>query len=235
MRNFKNLNSGHGDNYTPKKKSPYVRSSFSQVSKNVSQEQQKVIIWSLLHIATLFCLVLGIFYGQEYMKMPDKVVIVDNAGNIYRGYSNNVICHKTVEDTAKRCAFAFLDRSYEHSYNQLCEALFGRTAQKSLQSIIRKSENEFTSQKIRQIPIIEKVEILPLKSTPGQCLAFVHGKLYRTGIYMRIPYSQKLNFSLGLRLIRSPKEKDFPLRVLRMTYEENSIYDNKINREDKKK
>ena len=39
-------------------------------------------------------------------------------------------------------------------------------------------------------------------------------------------------FTLGLRLVRSPDEKAFPLRVLRMTYEEKSIFDNKTTGED---
>ena len=76
------------------------------------------------------------------------------------------------------------------------------------------------------------MELLPLSDAPGQCLAFVYGTLHRTGVYMKIPYSQKLKFTLGLRLVRSPDEKAFPLRVLRMTYEEKSIFDNKTAGQD---
>lgn len=201
-------------------------------AKQVLREQRCVIRWSLLHIATAVCLIVGIYYGREYMRMPDRVIVVDEAGSIYRGSSENVLCKKTADNIARRCAFAFLARSFEHDHWQLCEALFGRSAQKSLSDIIRKSKDEFTEQKIRQLPEIRKVELLPLSDAPGQCLAFVYGTLHRTGVYMKIPYSQKLKFTLGLRLVRSPDEKAFPLRVLRMTYEEKTIFDNKTTGED---
>ncbi len=201
-------------------------------AKQVIREQRSVIRWSLLHIATAVCLIVGIYYGREYMRMPDRVIVVDEAGSIYRGSSENVLCKETAENIARRCAFAFLDRSFEHDHWQLCEALFGRSAQKALSDIIRKSKDEFTEQKIRQLPEIRKVELLPLSDAPGQCLAFVYGTLHRTGVYMKIPYSQKLKFTLGLRLVRSPEEKAFPLRVLRMTYEEKSIFDNKTTGQD---
>lgn len=201
-------------------------------TEQVLREQRSVIRWSLLHIATAVCLIVGIYYGREYMRMPDRVIVVDGAGSIYRGSSENVLCKETAENIARRCAFAFLDRSFEHDHWQLCEALFGRSAQKSLSDIIRKSKDEFTEQKIRQLPEIRKVELLPLSDAPGQCLAFVYGTLHRTGVYMKIPYSQKLKFTLGLRLVRSPDEKAFPLRVLRMTYEEKTIFDNKTTGED---
>ena len=227
------FNSGHGvHQHTPNNPNFHVRSSFSPPQKQVLREQRCVIRWSLLHIATAVCLIVGIYYGHEYMRMPDRVIVVDEAGSIYRGSSENVLCKETAENIARRCAFAFLDRSFEHDHWQLCEALFGRSAQKSLSDIIRKSKDEFTEQKIRQLPEIRKVELLPLSDAPGQCLAFVYGMLHRTGVYMKIPYSQKLKFTLGLRLVRSPDEKTFPLRVLRMTYEEKSIFDNKTTGQD---
>lgn len=225
--------SGHGvHQHTPNNPNSHVRSSFSSPQKQVIREQRSVIRWSLLHIATAVCLIVGIYYGRAYIRMPDRVIVVDEAGSIYRGSSENVLCRETAENIARRCAFAFLDRSFEHDHWQLCEALFGRSAQKSLSDIIRKSKDEFREQKIRQLPEIRKVELLPLSDAPGQCLAFVYGTLHRTGVYMKIPYSQKLKFTLGLRLVRSPDEKAFPLRVLRMTYEEKSIYDNKTTGED---
>ena len=227
------FNSGHGvHQHTPNNPNSHVRSSFSSPQKQVIREQCSVIRWSLLHIATAVCLIVGIYYSREYMRMPDRVIVVDEAGSIYRGSSENVLCRETAENIARRCAFAFLDRSFEHDHRQLCEALFGRSAQKSLSDIIRKSKDEFREQKIRQLPEIRKVELLPLSDEPEQCLAFVYGTLHRTGVYMKIPYSQKLKFTLGLRLVRSPDEKAFPLRVLRMTYEEKSIFDNKTTGED---
>lgn len=227
------FNSGHGvHQHTPNNPNSHVRSSFSSPQKQVIREQRSVIRWSLLHIATAVCLIVGIYYGRAYIRMPDRVIVVDEAGSIYRGSSENVLCRETAENIARRCAFAFLDRSFEHDHWQLCEALFGRSAQKSLSDIIRKSKDEFREQKIRQLPEIRKVELLQLSDEPEQCLAFVYGTLHRTGVYMKIPYSQKLKFTLGLRLVRSPDEKAFPLRVLRMTYEEKSIFDNKTTGED---
>lgn len=227
------FNSGHGvHQHTPNNPNSHVRSSFSSPQKQVIREQRSVIRWSLLHIATAVCLIVGIYYGRAYIRMPDRVIVVDETGSIYRGSSENVLCRETAENIARRCAFAFLDRSFEHDHWQLCEALFGRSAQKSLSDIIRKSKDEFREQKIRQLPEIRKVELLPLSDEPEQCLAFVYGTLHRTGVYMKIPYSQKLKFTLGLRLVRSPDEKAFPLRVLRMTYEEKSVFDNKTTGED---
>ena len=227
------FNSGHGvHQHTPNNPNSHVRSSFSFPQKQVIREQRSVIRWSLLHIATAVCLIVGIYYGRAYIRMPDRVIVVDEAGSIYRGSCENVLCRETAENIARRCVFAFLDRSFEHDHWQLCEALFGRSAQKSLSDIIRKSKDEFREQKIRQLPEIRKVELLPLSDEPEQCLAFVYGTLHRTGVYMKIPYSQKLKFTLGLRLVRSPDEKAFPLRVLRMTYEEKSIFDNKTAGQD---
>ena len=151
------FNSGHGvHQHTPKKTNSHVRSSFSSPQKQVLREQRSVIRWSLLHIATAVCLIVGIYYGREYMRMPDRVIVVDEAGSIYRGSSENALCKETAENIARRCAFAFLDRSFEHDHWQLCEALFGRSAQKSLSDIVRKSKDEFTEQKIRQLPEIRK-------------------------------------------------------------------------------
>ena len=90
-------------------------------------EQKWIIFWSLLHIATLVCFVLGIYYTKEYMLMPDRVIICDQAGNLYRGKSCNVLCQATAEDIARKSAMAFLTRNGEHSNQQALEALFGRS------------------------------------------------------------------------------------------------------------
>ena len=109
------FNSGHGvHQHTPNNPNSHVRSSFSSPQKQVIREQRSVIRWSLLHIATAVCLIVGIYYGREYMRMPDRVIVVDEAGSIYRGSSENVLCKETAENIARRCAFAFLDRSFEH-------------------------------------------------------------------------------------------------------------------------
>ncbi len=196
--------------------------------ETVAKEQRHVILWSVIHISAILCLILGFYYCRQYMLMPDKVIIVDEQGSIYCGESQNILSREVVEDTARRCAVAFLDRSFEHNNDVECEALFGRSAQKSLRDIIGETAEEFEKQKIRQIPEISKVKMLADK--PDQCIAYVYGTLHRRGIYMDIPYYQKLNFTLGLRLVRSPDEKTFPLRVLRMTYEEKSIYNDKAEK-----
>ncbi len=197
----------------------------------VAREQRHVVAWSILHIITVMCLILGGYYGYKYMTMPDNILLADELGNIYCGTSGEIVCRENAENIARKCAVAFLDRSYKHDYWQLCEALFGRSAQKSLREILVRSTAEFDDQKIRQVPEILKVELNMSEQAKGQCLAFVSGMLYRTGIYMNIPYSQKLEFTLGMRLIRSPDEKTFPLRVLRVQYEERSIYDDKVRKE----
>lgn len=200
------------------------------VSLKVANEQQNVIFWSLMHVFTVVGFFTGLYYCREYMMMPDRVVIMDKGGNLFQGTSRDVICRDTVHNIAERAAMAFLDRSFEHNNQKTCEALFGKTAQKSLRDIISRSSNEFTEQKIRQTPVIKEIEITSA-GEPDQCLAFVSGILHRTGIYMNIPYYQELEFTLGLRLMRSPDIKTYPLRVLRMVYGEKSIYDNKTRKE----
>ena len=227
------FNFGHGDHqHTPHNPDPHVRSSLLAPEQRVGREQSFVVIWSLLHIGSLLCLCLGVYFAHAYMMMPDRVIIMDESGSIYRGSSSHVLVRETAEDIARRCTLAFLDRSFEHDHWQLCEALFGRSAQKSLRSIIQKSKSEFSDRKIRQIPIIENIRLSTPGNAPGQCLAFVSGKLHRDGIYMKMPYSQKLEFTLGLRLVRSTEQRSFPLRVLRMAYEERSIYENSNVRKD---
>ena len=197
----------------------------------VSQEQRHVIRWSLLHIFTAVCFLGGLYYCREYMMMPDKVILMDDAGDLYHGSSGEVICRETADDIARKATSAFLDRSFEHQNRKACEALFGRTAQKSLRDIISLSSDEFAEQKIRQKPVIESVKIVGT-NVEDQCLAFVRGILHRSGVYMNIPYYQKLEFTLGLRLMRSPDIQTYPLRVLRMIYEEQSVYDNKTGKKE---
>ncbi len=196
----------------------------------VAWEQHWIVVWSLLHIVTVLCLVLGIYFCRDYMLLPDRVIIMDDAGNLYYGTSGKVICTATANDIASRAAVAFLERSFEQDHQKACEAIFGRSAQKSLSGIVSETKEEFNGQKIRQFPVIEKIELIPA-TEPDQCLAFVSGTLHRTGIYLNLPYYQKLGFNLGLRLMRSPDIKTYPLRVLRMRYEERSIFDNKKEKE----
>ena len=195
-------------------------------TQTVSMEQKYIILWGVLHITTAICLVLGIYYAKEYMHMPDDVTICDFAKNLYRGKSCNVLCQATAEDITRKATMAFLTRNGEDYQQQALKALFGRTAQKSLQTLIRNSQTEFKEQNIRQIPVIKKIRIVNAPEK-DQFLAFAEGILHRTGVYMEIPYRQKLKFVLGLRLVRSGSLSEYPLRVLRMTYYEKSIYDNK--------
>jgi hypothetical protein len=160
------------------------------------------------------------------MCHPDFVLIQDKSGSLYRGRTGPLICRATAEDTARRAAFAFLDRSYRHDNRAMCEAIFGKTAQKSLFEIINGTKDEFSEQKIHQFPEIENMTVVPAEES-DQCLVWVEGTLHRSGIYMEIPYRQKLEFVLGLRLMQSDEEEKFPLRVLRMNYRERSVYDSK--------
>ena len=194
--------------------------------QTVRTEQNYIILWGVLHIATAICLVLGIYYTKEYMHMPDDVTICDLAKNLYRGKSCNVSCQATAEDIARKATMAFLTRNGESYQHQTLKALFGRTAQKSLQTLIRNSQTEFKEQNIRQIPVIKNIRIVDAPEK-DQYLAFAEGMLHRTGVYMEMPYRQKLKFVLGLRLVRSGSLSEYPLRVLRMAYYEKSIYDNK--------
>ena len=225
-RNNKQL-SGNGDlSHTPENPNSCARSSLRTLGKSVGCEQRKIILWGIFHIITLTSLVLGIYYAQKYMLMPDQVTICDFAQNLYRGQSRDVLCQATVEDIARKATMAFLCRDGEIFQQQAQEALFGESARKSLRTLIGNSQKEFREQKIRQTPIIQKIDIV---ATPekDQSLAFVRGTLHRTGVYMEMPYCQKLEFILGLRLARSGKLSEYPLRVLRLSYDEKSIYDNK--------
>ncbi len=198
--------------------------------QTVAREQSRVVGWSLMHVVTAIFLAAGIYYCRAYMQLPDRVLIMDEGKNLYYGSSGKVLCRATAEDIASRATVAFLERSFEQDHRAACEALFGRSAQKSLRSIVSLTRDEFNEQKIRQVPVIDKIELLPA-TEPNQCLAFVSGILHRTGIYLNLPYYQKLEFTLGLRLMRSPDIKTYPLRVLRMRYEERSIFDNKRGKE----
>ena len=71
-----------------------------------------------------------------------------------------------------------------------------------------------------------RITVLPAEES-RQCLVWVEGILHRSGIYMEMPYYQKLEYTLGLRLMQSDDPEKFPLRVLRMTYQERSVYDSK--------
>ena len=77
-----------------------------------------------------------------------------------------------------------------------------------------------------QMPEITRITVRDAEED-RQCLVWVEGFLYRAGVYMEMPYYQKLEYTLGLRLMQSDDPETFPLRVLRMTYQERSIYDSK--------
>ena len=194
--------------------------------EKVARQQTRIILLTVFHIVCVICLAAGLYYTVRFMRHPDFVLIQDKSGSLYRGRTGPLICRATAEDTAKRAAFAFLDRSYRHDNRAMCEAIFGKTAQKSLFEIINGTKDEFSEQKIRQFPEIENVTVVPAEES-GQCLVWVEGTLHRSGIYMGIPYRQKLEFILGLRLMQSDEEEKFPLRVLRMNYRERSVYDSK--------
>ncbi|MBN2642942.1 MAG: hypothetical protein JXR78_14925 [Victivallales bacterium] len=193
--------------------------------QTVAREQRGIVCWSIMHVITTVCLIAGMYFSREYMLLPDRAIIVDNAGNIYYGSSCAVVSEVVAKDIAIRATMAFLERSFEHDSHAAREALFGRSAQKSLRSIIQASRDEFNEQKIRQVPVVEEVELSGAGNS-NQCLVFVRGTLHRTGTYMNLSYYRQLEFTLGLRLMRSPDINSYPLRVLRMRYEEKSIFNN---------
>jgi hypothetical protein len=195
--------------------------------EKVARQQARIILLTVSHIVCVICLAAGLYYTVRFMHHPDFVLIQDKSGSLYRGRTGPLICRATAEDTARRATFAFLDRSYRHDNRAMCEAIFGKTAQKSLFEIVNGTKDEFSEQKIRQFPEIENVTVVPAEES-GQCLVWVEGTLHRSGIYMEIPYRQKLEFVLGLRLMQSDEEEKFPLRVLRMNYRERSVYDSKV-------
>ena len=194
--------------------------------KKVARLQNRIIFWAVFHIVCMICLAAGLYYTIQFMCHPDQVIIQDQSGSLGRGRTGSVICREVAEDTARRATFAFLDRSYKHENRAMCEAIFGKTAQKSLFELIAKSKDEFAEQKIRQMPVISRITVRNAEED-RQCLVWVEGILYRTGIYMEMPYFQKLEYLLGLRLMKSDELDKFPLRVLRMTYQERSVYDSK--------
>lgn len=194
--------------------------------RKVAREQNRIVLWASFHILCATCLGMGLYYIRQYMLHPDKVIIQDAGGNLYRGSSGPLLCREAAEDAARRAAIAFLERSWEHEHREMREAIFGKTAQKAVADLISRSKDEFADQKIRQIPDISLIRVQAAPE-PDQCLVRVQGVLHRTGIYMGMPYYQQLEYNLGLRLMRSPDARTFPLRVLRMTYEERSLYDGK--------
>lgn len=194
--------------------------------KKVARLQNRIIFWALFHIVCLICLAAGLYYTIQFMRHPDQVIIEDQSGSLYRGRTGSVICREVAEDTARRATFAFLDRSYQHENRAMCEAIFGKSAQKSLFELIAKSKDEFAEQKIQQMPVISRITVRDAEED-RQCLVWVEGILHRSGIYMEMQYYQQLEYILGLRLMQSDDTDNFPLRVLRMNYQERSLYDSK--------
>ena len=199
---------------------------FSSPCERVIKQQKRIVRWALFHVFCMIALAAGMYYTYRYMHHPDRVILQDQSGSLYRGRSGPVLCRELAEDTARRAVDAFLNRGFEYDNREKCEAIFGRTAQKSLFDLIARSRDEFEEQRIRQFPEIEKITVRPA-GEDNQCLVWVEGILHRAGIYMDMPYYQKLEYVLGLRLAMSEELEKFPLRVLRMTYEERSIYDSK--------
>ena len=129
--------------------------------RKVAEEQNRIVLLSLFHIVCLTALGVGLHYTARYMRHPDRIILQDRSGSLYRGRTRPILCRQTAEDMARRAVFAFLDRSYAHENRAMCEAVFGKTAQKSLFELMAKSREEYAEQKIRQFPEILRMTVRP--------------------------------------------------------------------------
>lgn len=190
----------------------------------VTHQRRRILFWGCWHVLVLTAFFVGLYYAYEYMGLPDRVIVVDKERNMGTAVSGPILCREVARDVAQRATHAFLNRSYEYTNEAACKAIFGKSAYEAVEAKIDESRRLFEERKIVQAVSIGKVEV-KAASESDQCIVFVRGVLTRTGIYMDIPYFQRLKFTLGMRLMRSPDVEKYPLRVLRMQYKDEEIYE----------
>jgi hypothetical protein len=187
--------------------------------------KKHTLFFGILHLFYIFCFIAGLYGVKLYATSIDKVVIQNACGTVQRGHSTSLFCDEVFRETAIRSTLGMLSFNSIESFNneEKINSILGKSAQKQFQEFLSNFDKKFKELNITQIPKIENIYIQKLPYSK-QALCFVEGVLIRSGFYHSIKNTQKLKFTLGLRLARNNSNYEYPYKVLKFIYKEKSIY-----------
>ena len=155
-------------------------------------------------------------------KTRERVVIIDPSQTYY---VSPLLQFQEAKDLhvqqAELAALALLQRNpKDFDQPELLKQLFLKPALSKAHDQRSKESPEFRAKQLHQKPEIARVEILATRE--NSVLASVSGQLIRTGVFQDKAFTEGLNFSLKLNLVRNPNmaaNGRFPTAVAEFKYE----------------
>lgn len=187
----------------------------------VCRERRFLILWSVFHLLCLTALLIGVAFGNLYMRMPDRVIVLGRDWNVYIGNSAPVESPSVLRDIALRATYGLLFRQYDQSDDLTLAMVFNRRGLRQAKSYLSDTQDFFNERQLVQEIGDYTVET---QIRDGKYYALVKGVLLRRGIYFNYPYSQKRDFALMMRMEKSDSDTKLPFQVAGMRlYEEEHV------------
>ncbi len=181
----------------------------------VRRERRIMSGWIIFHLFCVTFLLTGLFFVQQYMTMPDRVIVLARDSSIYLGNSAPVESGRVIEDVALRATYALLSRRYDVRNEQALAFVFTKRGQGQAKGYLNDTQEMFEKRRVYQEIESAKVEFALVK---GQYYALVKGVLLRSGVYFGHSYLHRRDFALMMRLERSNTDTELPFKVAGMRY-----------------
>lgn len=188
----------------------------------IKHQNQRIAFWLCYNLLCYVCFGIGIYYAYEFMKMQDRVIVVNVDGSTGIGYSAPVATKKLEEDIAIKAAYIFFNRSHNYFKKELAQAVFGKTAYEQLEKYIKEEKDFFEARQIVQFIKIEKIVLTQEYNT---AVVRISGKVFRFGNYLGLEYEQVLDVKFGVRLVLTNDMTKLPMRVFKLNYTFEEIYE----------
>lgn len=194
----------------------------SHAYTQVCLERRQLAGWYGWHSAVMTLGVLSLFFSVEFMRMSDRVWVFGQDDTLYLGISAPVDSDRVLRDVALRAVFALLQRRYDYTNDRALQFIFDKRGYGQARSHLDSYTEIFQERELRQEVTIQTVEYQPEGSG---WIVLIQGILDRNGRYFGLPYHQRRDFALMLRLLRSETEFELPFRVNGMRYFEQEATD----------
>lgn len=152
------------------------------------------------------------------MKMPDRVILMGRAKNIFIGNSESLISKRVLYLIAQQAALALLEREYDYSNKKHLKMFFSKKAMSVVENYLGREKEFFTDRKITQHLEIERVS--HLKESSSSFKVLIQGFVFRDGVYFGHKYKNKSEFALTMRLQKTSNVKRLPLEVINLKFQE---------------
>lgn len=178
--------------------------------------------WFLAVIVVLIGAAIERIQLTRTLKERERVVIVDPAGTFF--VSPLLQFQEAKELHAQQstlAAVAFLERNpkgFDHP--ELLKQMFLKQAQEKARSEWSSEEPEFKAKQLHQKAEVGKIDILATRT--DTVLTQVTGQLIRSGIFQERAFSEAVQFTLKLKMLRNPNMVEngrFPTAIQDFKYE----------------